>query len=205
MAVKLAAAALSLAALPLLAAPAWADNPMGYQLLSAQDAAGLPHNHGALGLDVERARQITDDGMTFDILRGKQVRGGSAGLQAGRRAGDQLIAVDGKVFASLAAFAAYVGSIAPGATASIDYIPANSGPAQAQRVSVVMGAPHAQGHGQAPAQDQKPAGLSTGTKVAIGVGAAALLGYYELGGFSHRAASPQAAGQPYSPGIAQPR
>ncbi len=195
-----AAAALAVAVLPALAAPARADNPMGYQLLSAQDAAGLPHNHGALGLEVERARQITDDGMTFDILRVKQVHANSAGAQAGLKAGDQLIAVDGKVFASLTAFAAYVGSVAPGATANVDYIPADNGPAQAQRVSVVVGAPRAQGQ----AQGQQPAGLSTGTKVAIGVGAAALLGYYEMGGFSHRPA-PQASGQAYPQGGQQPR
>ena len=185
-----AASTLSAALLPLLATPARADNPLGYQLLSAQDAAGLPHNHGALGLEIERARQITDDGMTFDILRVKQVHGGSAGAQAGLKVGDQLIAVDGKVFASLSAFAGYVGSIAPGTSASVDYIPANGGPTQAQRVSVVVGAP------RAPASAQARPGLSTGTKVAIGVGAAALLGYYEMGGFSHHAAPQPAAAQP---------
>ena len=56
-------AAFALLVLPL--APAHADNQMGYRLLSAQEAAGLPHNHGALGMDVERAQQITDDGLTF--------------------------------------------------------------------------------------------------------------------------------------------
>ncbi len=191
-----AASILSAAILPLLAVSARADNPLGYQLLSAQDAASLPHNHGALGLEIERARQITDDGMTFDILRVKQVHSGSAGARAGLKVGDQLIAVDGKVFASLTAFAGYVGSIAPGTSASIDYMPANGGPAQAQRVSVVVGAPHAQG--------QAAPGLSTGTKVAIGVGAAALLGYYEMGGFSHRTAPP-ATGQAYPQGGQPPR
>ena len=197
---KLAATvALSLAAVSALTSPAYADNPLGYQLLSAQDAASLPRNHGALGLDVERARQITDDGMTFDVIRVKQARPGSAGARAGLKAGDQLIAIDGKVFASLAAFAGYVGSIAPGTAASVDYIPANGGPAQAERVSVVVGAPHVQGPGQA-----QP-GLSTGTKVAIGVGAAALLGYYEMGGFSHHAATQPATGQTYPQSSQQPR
>ncbi len=189
---KLAAAlALALAGVPALAVPARADNPMGYQLLSAQEAANLPHNHGALGLEVERARQITDDGLTFDIIGVKQVRAGSAGARAGLKAGDQLIAIDGKVFASLAAFAGYVGSIAPGASASVDYVPANGGPAQAQRVSVVVGAPAAAQTGA------QAGGLSTGTKVAIGVGAAALLGCYEAGCFTRHAATPRAAGQAF--------
>jgi hypothetical protein len=38
--------------------PARAENAMGYRLLSEQEAATLPHNHGALGLDVSRAQQI---------------------------------------------------------------------------------------------------------------------------------------------------
>ena len=161
-----------------------ADNPMSYRLLSQQEAAGLPHNRGALGLEVERAQQITDDGMTFDILRVKQVRPGSPGAQAGFQSGDQIIAVDGRVFASLASFAAYVGSVAPGNQASVDYIPAGGGPQQAQRIGVTVGAAGQtavpSGHGPA------ATGMSTGTKVAIGVGAAALFGCYQLGCFSHR-------------------
>jgi S1-C subfamily serine protease len=166
-----------------------ADNPMSYRLLSQQEAAGLPHNRGALGLQVERAQQITDDGMTFDILRVKQVRPGSPGAQAGFKFGDQIIAVDGRVFASLASFAAYVGSVAPGTQASVDYIPAGGGPQQAQRIGVTVGAagqaavPNSQANGPA------STGMSTGTKVAIGVGAAALFGCYELGCFSHRSAA----------------
>ena len=93
---------------------AYAENQMGYRLLSVQDASTLPRNHGALGMDVERAQQITDDGMTFDIIRVKQVRPGSPGARAGFGRGDQIIAVDGRVFPSIAAFAAYVGSISPG-------------------------------------------------------------------------------------------
>ncbi len=177
---------------------------MGYQLLSAQDAAGLPHNHGALGLDVDRAQQITDGGMTFDIIGIKQVRKGSPGARAGLAVGDKIIAIDGRVFASLSAFAGYVGSIAPGASASVDYIPANGGPAQAQRVAVTIGAPGVGAPGPA-AQAASP-GLSTGTKVAIGVGAAALLGCYEMGCFSHHTAKPQASGNQGAPqGNPQPR
>ena len=40
--------------------PARAENAMGYRMLSEQEAATLPHNHGALGLDVSRAQQIVD-------------------------------------------------------------------------------------------------------------------------------------------------
>lgn len=167
------------------AAPAYADNPMGYRLLSAQDTAGLPANHGALGLNVERARQITDDGMTFDIMRVTEVRRGSPGAQAGFKRGDQIIAVDGRVFPSIKAFAAYVGSIQPGSQITIDYMPAGSGPQQAQRVTATIA-----GAGQS---SQASTGMSTKEKVAIGVGAAALLGCYEMGCFSHRA-NPQAQG-----------
>ena len=154
--------------------PARAENQMGYQLLSQQEASGLPHNRGSLGMDIERAQQITDGGMTFDLIRVKQVRRGSPGAQAGFGPGDQIIAVDGRVFPSLSAFAAYVGSVPPGRAVSVDYIPANGGPAQAQRVSVTLGA--AGNPAQSVAPEPNSTGLSTGTKVAIGVGAAALLG-----------------------------
>jgi membrane-associated protease RseP (regulator of RpoE activity) len=156
---------------------------MGYRLLSQEDGASLPHNGGALGMDIERAQHITDDGLAFDIIRVKQVRPGSPGAQAGFRAGDQIIAVDGRVFASLTAFGAYVGSLQPGTQIKVDYIPAGGGPQQAQRLVATVGQP-----GRA-----APAGLSTGTKIAIGVGAAALFGCYELGCFSHRA-RPQGQG-----------
>src|SRR5438132_11440719 len=77
---------------------ACAENQMGYRLLSFQEVSRLPRQHGALGLEVERAQQITDDGMTFDLIRVKQVRRGSPGARAGFRKGDQIIAVDGRVF-----------------------------------------------------------------------------------------------------------
>ena len=187
--------AIALAA-ALLGAPvaAQADNQMGYTLLSADEASTLPHNHGGLGLSVQRSQQITDGGMTFDIMRVSQVRPGSPGAQAGLKPGDQLIAVDGRVFASLAAFAAYIGSLPPGQHAAVDYIPAGGGPAQAQRVGVMI----------APLPGQQPApppsgGLSTGTKVAIGVGAAALIGCYKMGCFSHRSTTPYANQQQQGP------
>src|SRR5438477_12120531 len=118
---------------------AFAENQMGYRLLSVQEASRLPRQHGALGLDVERAQQITDDGMTFDLIRVKQVRRGSPGARAGFRKGDQIIAVDGRVFPSIAAFGAYVGSIPPGSRISVDYIPAGGGPENAERVPVTIG------------------------------------------------------------------
>lgn len=160
--------------------PARAENQMGYRLLSPQEASSLPRNHGALGMDVERAQQITDAGMTFDIMRVKQVRRNSAGAQAGFQVGDQIIAVDGLVFPSIATFAAYIGSAPPGSQISIDYMPAGGGPQQAQRLAVAVGAASQ----AAPAlalsrQADVPAstGMSTGTKVAIGAAAAALLCY----------------------------
>ncbi len=172
---------------------------MGYQLLSPQDAAALPRNRGSLGMDIERAQQITDDGMTFDIIRVKQVRRGSPGAQAGFAPGDQIIAVDGRVFPSLAVFAAYVGSLQPGTAMSVDYIPANGGPGQAQRVSVTVGAA---GSAAQPSAQPAPAptGMSTGTKVAIGVGAVALLGCYEMGCFSKRRPAQPVNGAPQQPG-----
>ena len=184
-----------------------AENQMGYQLMTPQAAASLPHNRGSLGMDIERAQQLTDGGMTFDIIRVKGIRRGSPGARAGFNAGDQIIAVDGRVFPSLATFAAYVGSIQPGTTVSVDYIPANGGPAQAQRVPVTVGAA---GTGAQPTpQGPASTGMATGTKVAIGVGAAALLGCYEMGCFSHRHPSQaNTGGQPPSslqPGTDQPQ
>ena len=181
------AAALCAGVLATASVPAWADNPMGYQLVTQQDAAAMPHNGGALGMDIERAQHVTDDGLAFDIIRVKQVRRGSPGAQAGFKPGDQIIAVDGRVFASLTAFAGYVGSMPPGSQVKVDLIPAGGGPQQAQRLVATVGAA---GHAA-------PAGLSTGTKIAIGVGAAALFGCYELGCFSHRAGpQPPALGRP---------
>jgi len=171
-----------------LASPALAENQMGYQLLSAEQATGLPRNGGALGMDIGQAQQITDGGMTFDLLRVNGVRQGSSGAQAGFKIGDQIIAADGRVFASVAAFAAYVGSMPPGRQIAVDYMPVNGGPQQAQRVAVTVGA----GGRAVAAQADEPArtGMSTGSKLAIGAGAAALFGCYKLGCFNRSAAQP---------------
>lgn len=123
----------------LLAPTAWADNPMGYQLLSDQDASTLPNNHGALGLDVARGQQISDSGMTFALMRIKALRSQSAGAAAGLRPGDQIIALNGRVFSSLNAFAAYIQSLQPGSRIMVDYMPAGGGADQAQRAAVTVG------------------------------------------------------------------
>ena len=179
------------------ALPAHAETPMGYRLLSQQEAAGLPRNQGRLGMDVDRAQQITEDGMTFDILGVRQVGRGSPGAQAGFKVGDQIIAVDGRVFPSIATFAAYVGSISPGRHINVDYIPSGEGPQQAQRIAVAVGTAGQAAQATASNGPASATGMSTGSKVAIGVGAAALLGCYELGCFSHRSttAAPNAGRQ----------
>jgi hypothetical protein len=159
-----------------------ADNAMGYQLLSERDVARLQPANGALGLDVSRARQIVDAGMTFDVIDVATVKRGSAGERAGFREGDQIIAVNGLVFPSLRAFAAYVRSMRPGSVATVDYMPAGGGPAQAQRIAVTVGGA---GQNRDPAEHQEHNGMSPGTKLAIGAGAVALFGCYELGCFSH--------------------
>ncbi len=189
-AMLLAASFLSVQCVP---GPALAQNPMGYQLLSASQAAELPRRGGALGMDVGPAQRLTDAGMTFELLRVNGVRQNSPAAQAGFHVGDQIIAADGRVFPSVAAFAAYVGSVQPGRQIAVDYIPAGGGPQQAQRVVVTVGvggrAVPAQ---QFPAQQNDQArstGMSTGTKLAIGAGAAALLGCYELGCFSRSKAA----------------
>ena len=195
--------AASLLFAPCLTSVARADNPMGYQVLSQQEAASLPHNHGALGLDIERAQEVSEPGMMFDIIRIKQVRRGSAGAQAGFKPGDQIIAVDGHVFPTLVAFSDYIGSMPPGSRMTVDYMPAGSGPQQAQRIAVMVGQA-----GQPSATQPAPhtsTGMSTGEKVAIGAGAVALLGCYEMGCFSHHA-NPNPNQQPVQqPNTIQPR
>ena len=142
-------------------------------------------------MDVGAAQRITDADLTFDVLGINTVKRGSPGEAAGFRAGDEIIAVNGFVFPSVAAFAAFVGSISPGNQISVDYIPNGGGPAQAQRVAVTLGS--AGGPTPAVANNPTPApshGLSTGVKTAIGLGAAALFGCYKLGCFSHFTAKP---------------
>ena len=166
-----------------------ADNPMGYSLISAADAASLPRNGGSLGMEIERAEQISDNGMIFDLVRIKSVRRGGAAASAGLEAGDEIVAVDGHLFATLQAFAAYVGSVQPGRQVTIDLIPPGGGPQQAQRVTVAVGAASRSGQVPETASVQHQ-GMSTGTKVAIGLGL--LFGCYELGCFSHRTTPPPA-------------
>jgi membrane-associated protease RseP (regulator of RpoE activity) len=150
-------------------------------------------------MDIEAAQRITDGGMTFDLIRVRQVRSGSPGEQAGFHAGDEIIAVNGDVFSSLATFAAYIGSVQPGSQINVDYIPAGGGPQQAQRIAVTVGTAGqvAQPAPQAELSGQPHTGLSTGSKVAIGVGAVALFGCYELGCFSrHHRPATTLPGQP---------
>ena len=176
-----------------------ADNQMGYKVVSQQDISGLPRTHVTLGMDVERTQQVTSQDVTFDIIRVKSVRRGSPGEQAGLAPGDQIIAVNGRVFASLVAFAGYVGSLPSGSQATVDYMPAQGGPAQAQRVMVTL-VPAGQQTASNPSAPRS--GMSTGTKVAIGVGAAALFGCYEMGCFTRHRATPQAqAAAPDSAGL----
>jgi predicted metalloprotease with PDZ domain len=167
--------------------PAHADNQMGYRLLTAQEAATLPRNQGALGLNVERAQQITDGGMTFDLLKITQVRRGSTGAQAGFKTGDTIIAVDGRVFPSLSAFAAYVGSASPGSQLAVDYMPAGGGPQQAQRVAVAVGQAGQAAPPVAKSEAPSPStGMSTGEKIALGAAAIALFKCYKRGCFSRQ-------------------
>jgi len=164
-----------------------ADNQMGYRLLSQQEAASLPHNQGALGLSIERSQVIADGGMQFDIIRVTQVRQGSAGARAGLKSGDEIIALDGRVFPTLIAFSDYVGAAQPGSEMTVDYMPKGGGPQKATRASVIVGqAGQALPPGR---EEQAPAstGMSTKEKIAIGAGAVALFGCYEAGCFSHHA------------------
>jgi C-terminal processing protease CtpA/Prc len=161
----------------ILAWPAWADNPMGYRLITQQDAMRLPHNGGSLGMDIAAAERINESRLTFDLIRVKSVKRGSPAQEAGIRSGAEIIAVDGQVFESLRAFASYVASVSPGERIMVDYIPSGGGPKDAQRVPIQIGSA---------TQAQPKEGMSTGKKIAIGVGAAALLGCYEIGCFSKK-------------------
>lgn len=119
--------------------PAQAENAMGYQLMTDREAANLGRNHGALGLEVAQGRRISDPDLSFDLLQVRRVSRSSPGEVAGLRVGDQIIAVNGRVFSSLRSFAAYVGSLEPGAVARIDFIPQGGGPSDARRVEATVG------------------------------------------------------------------
>ncbi len=166
--------------------PAWAENQMGYHLITGDQAASLPRGGGSLGMDVGRGQIISDSGMTFELLQVKATRPGSPATRSGLSVGDQVIAIDGKVFSSVAAFAGYVGSLPAGRTIAVDYLPRGGGPEQAQRVGVMLGSAGGRAPVQPSAAEPESHGLSTGQKLAIGAGAVALFGCYTLGCFKHR-------------------
>ena len=186
--------AIALAGAQFAASPARAENQMGYRLLSVQEASALPRRGGALGLAVAAAQEINDSGLTFEVLRVTATRPGSPAAQVGLKSGDLIIAADGRVFPGVLTFSAYVGSVPQGGQITLDYIPAGGGPKEAQRVAVTVAAGGRPAAAQAE-QPEKDAGLSTGSKLAIGVGAAALFGCYELGCFSRGRTGPGAHGQ----------
>ena len=164
-----------------VAGSASAENQMGYKLQTSEQSAGLRRAGGSLGMKVGPEKAITSGGMTFELLKVEGVGEGSPASQAGLRVGDQIIAVDGRVFPDVATFAGYVGSVAPGKQIEVDFMPFGGGPKEAQRVGVTVG----EGGKAAPRHEAaKGAGLSTGDKVAIGAGAAAVFGCYEAGCFS---------------------
>ena len=165
--------------------PAAADNKMGYQLETKEQAAGLSPAGGSLGMRVGPEQEISSEGLTFELLKVENVGQGSPAAQAGLSVGDRIIAVNGHVFPSTATFAAVVGAVAPGKQIEVDYIPSDGGPDKAQRVGGTVGekGQAAPAHTTAATADRKE-GLSTGAKVAIGLGAATVFGCYELNCFS---------------------
>ena len=164
--------------------PALADNQMGYRLVTAEQAAGLPHSNGLLGIQAGAGQQINSKDLNFELLKVQGVRPGSPGAKAGFKSGDQLIAVDGRVFANTQAFAKFVGSIAPGRHVTIDYMPAGAGPKAAKRVDVQLAARDGSTVPAEPGKEPEKAGMSRGKKIAIGAAAIALFGCYEMGCFS---------------------
>ena len=163
-----------------LAVVASADNKMGYRLETAADAASLTKAGGSLGMKVGPQDDIASEGLSFQVLKVEGVAADSAAAQAGLKVGDQIIAVNGRVFPNTRTFAEYVGSIKPGQEIEIDFMPQGAGPKDAKRVGVTVGEG---GKAKSPAPDapKSAGGLSTGEKVAIGLGAAAILGCYEYG------------------------
>ena len=162
-----------------LSALAMADNKMGYKLETAEQASALTRGGGSLGMKVGPQDDIASEGLSFQVLKVEGVVADSPASQAGLKVGDQIIAVNGHVFPNTKTFAEYVGSMHPGEQVDVDYMPQGGGPKDAKRVGVTIGEG---GHANKPKQEaQKSAGgLSTGDKVAIGVGAAAIFGCYEF-------------------------
>jgi S1-C subfamily serine protease len=164
--------------------PALADNQMGYQLVTAEQAARLPHSNGLLGIQAGAGQQINSKDLNFELLKVQGVRPGSPGAKAGFKSGDQLIAVDGRVFANTQAFANFVRSIAPGRHVNIDYMPAGTGPKAAKRVDVQLAARDGSTVAAEPGGEPEKAGMSRGKKIAIGAAAVALFSCYKMGCFS---------------------
>lgn len=162
-----------------------AESNLKYRLLTSEEVDALPRNKGDLGVDVEQAQEVSAGGMTFTVIRVVRVHNGLAGSRAGLTTGDQVIAVDGRVFPDVAAFTAYVGSKAPDSQVDVDYVPSGRGPKQAQRVNLVVGAdsPTSTSLGRL---DRTPPPVGTAAaKAAIGEGVASLLGCSEIDCFSH--------------------
>ena len=153
---------------------------MGYRLQGAEQSASLRKAGGSLGMKVGPERVISSGGMTFELLKVEGIGASSPAEQAGLKVGDQIIAVDGRVFPNVPTFAEYVGSVPPGHRIEVDYMPAGGGPQQAQRVGVTVG----EGGRAAKPVDAARGSLSTGEKIAIGAGAIAVFGCYEAGCFS---------------------
>jgi hypothetical protein len=74
----------------------------------------------------------------------------------------------------------------------VDYMPLGAGPRDAQRITVTVGQAGQNAVSTNQPDPQQSGGMSTGTKIAIGAGAVALLGCYEMGCFSHRGPSTKA-------------
>ena len=157
-----------------------ADNKMGYKLESAAEASALTKAGGSLGMKVGPEDDISSEGLSFQVLKVEGVAGDSPAAQAGLKVGDQIIAVNGRVFPNTKTFAEYVGPIKPGQLIDVDYMPQGGGPKDAQRVGVTVGEG---GHATKAQPDAAKSanGMSTGEKVAIGLGAAAIIGCYEYG------------------------
>ena len=181
-------AASSLLSLQGFSAPARAENQMGYQMLSTEQSAALARNGGELGMDVGQGEQITSGGLNFELLRVGSLKPNSPASRAGLNVGDQVISVDGRVFPSVAAFARYVASIPPTRQISVDYIAKGGGRQQAQRVVMLVGGVGARSQSDNIVAASK--GLSPSSRTAIGVGAVALFGCYEVGCFARSALQP---------------
>ncbi len=152
-----------------------ADNQMGDRPQTPEASAGSKRAGDTLGAKIRPGKEITSR-VTFEILRVEGVGAASPAEQAQLPAGDPIVAVDGRVFPVTPT---YAGSAAPDRRTGVDSVPAGSGPQQAQRVGVAAGG----GGHAAPANRDVPrgTGLSTGDKIAMGVGATAVFGCDEAG------------------------